>query len=91
MFRDEGGNAASSNAQANNSSNIQSQIVVTLLVCENALLRTGLKYILLGSCFSVLDVNLDETLAVAARSDETPVLYLIYASEASERTIGAAR
>ena len=91
MFRDEGANTAGFDAQAENSSNIQGQSVVTLLLCENALLRTGLKYILLGSCFSVLDVNLHETLALAGRCDETPVLYLIDASEASERTIEAAR
>ncbi len=91
MFRDESGNTASFNAQTGSSSSIQIQGVVTLLLCENALLRTGLKYILLGSCFSVSDVDFNETLALADHSDETPVLYLVDASEASERTIEAVR
>jgi two-component system, NarL family, nitrate/nitrite response regulator NarL len=91
MFRDEGGNNTSFNAQADGCSNIQQQTVVTFLVCENALLRTGLKYILLGSCFPVSDVNFHETLALADHSDETPVLYLIDASEASELTLETVR
>jgi two-component system nitrate/nitrite response regulator NarL len=91
MFRDEGGNTAGFNAQTNNSLIIQGQSVVTLLMCENALLRTGLKYILLGSCFSVSDLDLHETSALASHSEETPVLYLVDASEASERTIEIVR
>jgi two-component system nitrate/nitrite response regulator NarL len=80
MFKDRNEGDASLHSVTAGSLRNGSGTIVTLLLCENSLLRTGLKHILSGTCFNVTDV-----------SGSIPDLYLVDASDPSERLLETVR
>jgi two-component system nitrate/nitrite response regulator NarL len=64
---------------------------VTVLICNNALLRTGLKHLLEDTCFVVSDTMFDEPPPWRPRLYIQPALFIVDASNSSEKLIGIVR
>jgi two-component system, NarL family, nitrate/nitrite response regulator NarL len=59
----------------------------TVLICKNPLLRAGLQYLLMGSCFVVFDPVSDEISLSRYRSEIQPALFIIDANTSLEQMI----
>ncbi len=64
---------------------------VTVLICKNLLLREGLKHILECTCFAVSDTVFDEPPPRRPRLHIAPDLFIVDASNSSERLIEIVR
>jgi len=64
---------------------------VTILICKNLLLRTGLKRLLANTRFAVSDTGFDETSPGRPHSDPQPALIIVDASNSSEQIIRTIR
>jgi two-component system, NarL family, nitrate/nitrite response regulator NarL len=76
-------------AKASDGGTIESSLlpVLTILICENALLRTGLKHLLSDTCFIVSDAACDDS--VSEFPDANPVLLIIGATHCTSETVEA--
>jgi two-component system nitrate/nitrite response regulator NarL len=64
---------------------------VTVLICKNAVLRTGLKHLLADTCFAVSDIVFDEPPPWRPRLYIQPALFIVDASNPSEKLIEIVR
>jgi DNA-binding NarL/FixJ family response regulator len=91
MAREEFALIGSSNAHIVVSPSIPTNIVVTVLLCDNSLLRVGLKHLLSGTCFAVSDTASHHISVSPDHSGSAPVLYLVDASGDPGRSVEAVR
>jgi two-component system, NarL family, nitrate/nitrite response regulator NarL len=64
---------------------------VTILICKNSLLCTGLKHLLANTCFIVSDIVVDVTSSGRYHFDAQPALFIVDASNFSEEVLGIIR
>jgi two-component system nitrate/nitrite response regulator NarL len=68
-----------------------SQEVITVLVCNNAMLRMGLKHLLANTCFAVSETTFDQTTLSLRCSETTPALFIVDVSSSSDEVVETIR
>jgi two-component system nitrate/nitrite response regulator NarL len=91
MFEARVGLIAAEHAQVVSTSASTSQEVITILLCNNAMLRMGLKHLLANTCFAVSEAAFDQTSLSLRCPDPTPALFIVDASSPSDEVVETIR
>jgi two-component system nitrate/nitrite response regulator NarL len=68
-----------------------SQEVMAILLCQNAMLRMGLKHLLAKTCFAVSETTFDQTAPSLRCPETTPALFIVDASSSSDEVVETIR
>jgi two-component system nitrate/nitrite response regulator NarL len=68
-----------------------SQEVMTVLLCNNAMLRMGLKHLLANTCFVVFETTSDQTSLSVCCPETTPALFIVDGSSSSDEVVDTIR